>query len=469
MKYSKAKIFLAILIALSFCTHFIFFGYPSQAVFDEVYFGNYAANYISGNFFFDVHPPLGKLLLAFMGELSPHKPQEYMFHNIGEQYPDNSYIFLRFLPMLTGALLPIIIFLLCKELKFRDETAFLAGLLLIFDTSLLVESRFILIDNFILFFGFLGLLGYLKYRRTRNQIMFWSSIVLLAAAVCVKWTGLTFLGLAGLLELRDLIRSYRSTRYIRVWLYEGLAFIIVPIFIYISIFTLHIYLLPKSGPGDAFMSPNFQKTLLSNSYEHDISIKPSGFTEKFKELHKVMVGVQNQEQFFTHPYMSVWYTWPLTLRSIYYWNDPHGAGKIYLLGNPAVYWASALAVLILLVQVLVQLGKYLLQLIKKVNRKNISISFTAGFLLIGYLANFLPFIFITRGMFLYHYLSALVFACLITTYLIDKIENKKYRNNILMIIGVLAFIGFIYFAPLAYGIPISSKAFNAHMWLKSWI
>ena len=41
-----------------------------QVVFDEYHFGKFVNGYITGEYFFDIHPPLGKLLLclvAWMG------------------------------------------------------------------------------------------------------------------------------------------------------------------------------------------------------------------------------------------------------------------------------------------------------------------------------------------------------------------------------------------------------------------
>ena len=100
-----------ILLLVSFLTHFIFFGYPKTTVFDEVHFGKFISGYFTHEYFFDIHPPLGKLLLSGMGYLGGFKPG-FSFASIGERFPDYKYLWLRLLPTLMGMLLPIIIYYL---------------------------------------------------------------------------------------------------------------------------------------------------------------------------------------------------------------------------------------------------------------------------------------------------------------------------------------------------------------------
>jgi len=471
--FGNKKIILLIL-GLSALTHFAFFGHPNQTVFDEVHFGKFISGYFTGEYFFDIHPPLGKLLISGMGYLTGFEPG-FSFANIGETFPDRHYLWLRFLPALAGTLLPLIIFLLAKELNFSSRSSLLAALLVIFENTLTVQSRFILLDSFLLLFGFSSLLFYFKYRSRSPQgptlrVDKWLILTGISAglAASVKWTGLAFLGIILVLELINQVKLWSNKNRPEIewtnqalfaksawFVHRGLSrllpsfscLILIPLAIYASIFSIHLSLLSKSGQGNAFMSPGFQKTLAGNSFQNNPEVKEIGFVQKFKELNKEMYRA-NQRLTATHPYSSQWYSWPLMSRPIFYWVK--GQEKIYLLGNPFIWWAGSVAMVLLLTYS-----------IKNLAQKPRTFGFVENFILLGFFINLLPFIGIGRVMFLYHYFSSLIFSILALAYF----GNKK---SVFAFLTIVSTVGFLYFTPLTYGLPILPQHEANFFWLPSW-
>ena len=451
------KSLLLILLTVSIATHFAFFGNPNQTVFDEVHFGKFISGYYTHQYYFDIHPPLGKLIIAGFGKLFDFKPDPpageagFNFAEIGEKFPDAKYLSLRFLPALAGTLLPIVIFFLALELGFSRRGAFLAGMLIALDNALVTQSRFILLDSFLLLFGFSALWCYFRYRTSALQAKsyklqaFWLAAmgILGGMAASIKWTGLTFLALAGIVELARVAkaRAFRTIPSLTV------PFIVIPLALYFSVFAVHFALLTKSGPGDAFMSQQFQKTLAGSSASARTDIRGSTPLEKFVELNIEMYR-SNQRLTATHPYGSPWYSWPFMQRPIFYWVD--GGARVYLLGNPLIWWLSTAAVL------LVALG-YLL--------RKIPVDHIGVFLLTGYALNLLPFVGIQRVMFLYHYFTAFIFAVLLLAYVLEQ-RIKKDRAWLAVI--ALAVLFFAYFAPLTYGLPLTPNQYQARLWMRSW-
>jgi len=101
--------------------------------FDEVHFGKFASYYLRRTFYFDVHPPLGRLIVALVGYLVGYDGH-FDFENIGDSYIDNKvpYIRLRCGIALFGALIPPVVFLIMKNMKFSLPTAILVAAMTVF-------------------------------------------------------------------------------------------------------------------------------------------------------------------------------------------------------------------------------------------------------------------------------------------------------------------------------------------------
>ena len=84
----NAGITLALLIA-ALLVRVIFIHYPDEVVFDEVHFGKFASYYIKGEYFFDVHPPLAKLMIAAMAWLAGFDGK-FEFDEIGDSYVEHN-------------------------------------------------------------------------------------------------------------------------------------------------------------------------------------------------------------------------------------------------------------------------------------------------------------------------------------------------------------------------------------------
>ncbi len=432
--------FILILLFLSFGTRFLFLSHPPEVVFDEVHYGKAVNGYFRGEYFFTGHPPLGPQLIALGGFLGKYQPK-FAFENIGEKFTDRSYISLRIMPALFGSLIPLVLFFFLREIGFSQILAFFASLFSIFENSLLVQSRFILIDTFWIFFGFLGLtLFFVSRRKNYNLFYLTLSGISFGLGVATKWTALSFPLFVGIVFAFDFLKEFfrKTTKeifilFIKAFFGLGICFFVA----YFIPFVIHFKLLPKSGPGDVFMSREFltgQKNVF----------------EKFIELNKVSYETNVKGMKASHPYSSKFYTWPFLLRPIFYWVNEDQ--RIYFLGNPILWWSSSFAIFFLFILVIFH---------SKIQKDKRAI-----FILLGYLTNMVPYLNVERVTFLYHYLPALIFAISSLVYLISWLKDWK---KVLFLILIFTILSFFYFAPLSYGFPLSPQEYQQRIWLKTWI
>ncbi len=192
------------------------------------------------------------------------------------------------------------------------------------------------------------------------------------------------------------------------------------------------------------------------------------FASKFAELNVEMYQA-NKTLTASHPYGSHWYSWPLEIRPIYYWQGAtlgdQKQGNIYLLGNPAVWWGSLVAVISGLILYLYRLKSH-----SSHSKRVIAL------LLAAYLMNYLPFATVTRVMFLYHYFFSLIFeiilAIMLWYYILPTLSIRPLSLKTSWLIYGLILAGiagtFLFFLPLTYGNPLSPAALHLRMWLPTW-
>jgi dolichyl-phosphate-mannose-protein mannosyltransferase len=467
MKDKKNLPAIAVLTIVAALTRLIHFGVPAQVVFDETYFLKFVGQYWTGTYFFDVHPPLGKLLFVFFASLIGVTPSADI-GTIGTAI-DPSLVLLRLLPILAGIALPLIVYAICRNLRLSYVSSFAAGIFICLENSLILQSRIVLTDMILIVFGFASLLLYLIYRnRTplpHASVYLWASAITYACTISTKWTGLFFIIPIVAFELYDLFHKTRTwhTRVLR-FISHAVLYAAVSIVIYTSLFAIHFALLPLSGPGDAFMSERFQKTLMGSKTAHNSTLSEPQFFEKFFELNLEMYSAHTRMT-SEHTYASKYYTWPLMIRPIYYWyqsggTTPQTDSRMYLIGNPALYWGGTAAILALIVYFFVTLET------RKLRTTPNKPAFY--FIVIGFLANFLPFIFIGRIMFLYHYAAALVFSIMAIAYLLDLIPETKRRIRLTILCIILVTLVFYYFSPLTYGRALTPGEYESHVWFSTW-
>ena len=462
-----------VLAILSFALHFAFLSYPSQVVFDETHFGKFVEAYFTGQYYFDIHPPLGKLLIAGFAKISGLNPSSFSFDHIGQSGPAGLFFVLRFLPALFGSLFTLALAWFAWLLTRSKKTALIAGFLVLCDNAFLVQSRFILVDIFLLFFEITAFCFFLLGLRQKFFSKKWFAYFALTGlffglTISVKWTGLAILGIFGAIlltkifsqKLRDHLEISSSvipapqnaggihpavagrlkagmTKKVTETILAFSIILIIGFIIYLVPFAIHFKLLPLSGPGDAFMSATFQQELKNPNEQNKL-----GLWSKFTELN-VTMWKANSGLTQTHPFGSRWFEWPFDQKSIFYWNqEANGQNyKVFFSGNLFLWLANFLAVLATLA----------FSFFKKF-RSQLSRFLPIFFVLIlSYLANLLPFILIKRVSFLYHYLPALTYALVLLAVWLAGLWPKQ--KIFLAVILAVILINFILFLPLTFGWP----------------
>jgi dolichyl-phosphate-mannose--protein O-mannosyl transferase len=431
------------LLLLGALTHFSGLAHPRQVVFDEATFGNYVSAYCcTGERIFDVHPPHGKLLIALAARLGGF--HGFVFDHIGLPYGDQPVFALRFTPALMGTLIPALFFLFLLELRASARIALLGGLLVVLDNAMLAETRIIVFDGVLVAATLGALVCFLGAQRFGGAG--WRLIAagaLTGLAIGTKTTGLATLALISVCLVFGL---GVVTGPMRSRLRQGLVIGAAALTIYLAGWVAHWMLLPNPGPGDAFYPTT------------------GHIVEDLITAQRTMLE-QNVSLSATHPDSSRPWTWPFMKVAPYFWQGD--GASIYMVGNPVVWWGSAILFIGILLQLIV-MRPFGAKPPRPVNPRPL-----LWVPLAGYAIAFVPFFPITRVLFLYHYLTPLLFSLAFVLLWFDRLGwgapnlSRQQRNGLAVVIA-LALAGFLLVSPLTYGFSVGGYDEWLAGFVRSW-
>ncbi len=548
-------IVISILLIAAAITRFWHLGHPSEIVFDEVHFVAQGRHYLHGESFLDPHPPLAKLLISLGILIFGDHPFGWRVGNatLGTALVGITYMLGRRLTgsRLVGALAGAI--LLCDGMYLVDShyavidivylTCAAVAYLLFFKFAETpdVKARQRILPWIGLVLGlclasklyipaitFLLVLGFIVYviARDRPQPVppppppvetkapidpkakkIKAPAPLLVGIDLFDQTSTLFIALICIVLGLLLFLSGASAGYILLSIVAILAIRVAEIFWRSRSLSSGTARLPMPSMADIVEPMSVGAVVLVGSVASITYLAVflphfwlgwwGGMADLF-HYYKDVVWYEQSVSSATHPYSSRWWSWPLMLRPIAYWQNFPKTGDVQTVwggGNPILWWGALTAITITAVQAF--------------ERPTL----TRWFLVIGYLSYLLIWAWIGRTLFLYHYMASVYFGDLALAILIAECFKERAEPwehlallltmtpvfflglpptwawiTFLAVIGAYAFlllrtpyagryvagvfavtalILFVYYFPVWVGIPISREGYYARMWLSS--
>ena len=416
-------------------------------VFDEFYYAKFANNYLTNTQFFNSHPPLSQYLIAIGIWIGDRLPigQDTTNTLTGSLHSTFSY---RWMNALFGSFITPIVAALAYQLSQRMSYAFLAALFISLDGLFLVDSRYALNNIYLVFFGLLGQLLVVmasKNTQDRRLLLVVAGISFGASAAC-KWNGLWFLlGIYALLviaKLWQIIKSDRQSSIITNSILDRFATIgIIEIVICLLVTPIAIYSLLWIPHLIQNPTPNFI----------DVQLRILNYHEKVGNGVKI------------HPYCANWYTWLLMTRPLaYYFKQykPDYYYDVHAMGNPLLWWFALVAIFR---SIWLIIKGFTLKPIRELNIDRLNVPI---FMVVNYAANLLPWVKVTRCLYIYHYMGAVLFAIMGLAWLVDlglRSSSKFWQAAGLTTIFSIA-ASFVFWLPIYLGLSIEKSDLALRLW-----
>jgi len=409
--------------------------YMTETMFDEIYFTRTAAQYLNLQWPYEwTHPPLGKLIISAGIAAFGLNPFGW-----------------RIMGVIFGTLMVPIIFLLGKKMFGSYIGGFSAAFLLTFDFMHFSEARLGIVDTYVVFFSLFSQLFFFIYLsnvikkgwKNASVVPLFLSFLLFTFGFSTKWLVLFgFLGQLAILAIMRLSEVVRSKSTLSTKLYNFfdhpyayiLSFIIIAIGIYFAIY------IPDMLAG---------RTL-------------AGVVElpnAMYSYHAAPIGLD-------HPYSSPGWSWPIIGKPLWLYVNSLPAdmrSTISLFGNPAVWWIGFAAIIAIT-------GLTIFKVATELKKRQMpKIEAPAAFLVVLFFAQWLPYAFVSRGLFIYHYYVNVPIICLGSAYFISKYWKYKWMKIAAIVYFIAVVALFVLFYPVISGTPVSTAVSESLRWFNQWV
>ncbi len=398
--------------------------------FDEIYHGRTAYEHIKNIYPYEItHPPLGKLLIALGVELFGMTPFGW-----------------RFMGNFFGVLMLLPLYVLLKSMFGKTRVALCGTTLFAFEFMHFTQTRIATIDTYGVFFILVSYLFMWRWiaapydaplKKTWWDLAF--SGLAFGLGCASKWTVVyAGMGLAFLWLLRVILK-YRAKGLGSFGLellgtlgLSVLFFMAVPAVIYCLSYIPYGLAQGMTFP-DMLVSRDYYDTVWSN---------------------QVYMLTYHSGVDQAHPYSSRWYQWVLDQRPIlYYLHYGQEAKSAFgAFNSPLVAWGG--------------LGALFAMIFAFWKRRQAP----AVLIWTGYLCQLLPWVFITRTTFAYHYFGCSLFLTMALSFVFDELISRRSKNDKL-VFGVtgLELVLFGAFYPVLSGVEATVEYCLSFLkWFPQW-
>lgn len=404
--------------------------YMSQTYFDEIYFAKTAEQYLRLQSPYEwTHPPLGKLIQAAGISIFGLTPFGW-----------------RITGVIFATLMIPVMYLIGKRLFGTWIGAFAPAFLLTFDFMHFTMGRMGTADTYVVFFSLLSQLFFLVYFMRvlkdgwkTSVLPLFLAVVFFILSFSTKWiaiyTALGMLSLLVVVRVKDISKLKEGflKKYSAFFDHPFLlllGFIAVAIGIYFAIY------IPDMLTGRPLYWGDGRGVI-------DLQLAMYNY-------HALLVA--------EHDFSSAWWSWPLLVSNQGYvplWlavsNLPNAMkSTIAVLGNPAIWWTGFACIFF--------------TIYRAIRGKEVAAIFISTL----FLFSWLPYVFISRLTFLYHFYIAVPFLCLAAGYVINRYWYSKWGKIATLVFFAAVVILFGVFYNVTSGVPATIEWINNLRLFPSW-